>query len=83
MYCTSIFLEELRKTMKTSVRIAGVPAETQTEHLPNTSLEHQSNLFHPKALKTLKISQTSSSNSNFIYTQIMVKQKCTTQQTWL
>jgi hypothetical protein len=28
------------KTMKTSVRIAGVLAEIQAEHIPNASLEH-------------------------------------------
>jgi hypothetical protein len=34
-------LEGLRKTTKNKpVRIAGVAAEIQTEHLPNTGLEH-------------------------------------------
>jgi hypothetical protein len=37
----------LRKTTESSLRKAGVTAEVQTEHLPNTSLEHfcYSNLF--------------------------------------
>jgi hypothetical protein len=33
-------VEELRKAMKTSVRIAGISAEIPTEHLPNTSRYH-------------------------------------------
>jgi hypothetical protein len=36
------------KSRKTSVRIAGIPVEIRTEHLPNTSLEIylQINLFY-------------------------------------
>jgi hypothetical protein len=45
-YYLSICLEELWKTMK-NLRIADVPTEIQTEHLPNTSLEcyHYTNLL--------------------------------------
>jgi hypothetical protein len=39
-YYPRIFLEGLKKTTKNTVRTAGVAAETRTEHLPNTSLEH-------------------------------------------
>jgi hypothetical protein len=35
-----IFLERLGITTKTLVRIASVPVEIRTEHLPNISLEH-------------------------------------------
>jgi hypothetical protein len=35
----NIYLERVRKIMKTAVRIAGVPGEIQTKHLLNTSLE--------------------------------------------
>lgn len=37
-YCPRIFLEGLRKPRQTSVNIADVPLEIQTEHLSNTSL---------------------------------------------
>jgi hypothetical protein len=37
LWCMS--LERLKKTTKTSARIADVPGEIRTEHLPNTSLE--------------------------------------------
>jgi hypothetical protein len=40
MYYPSIFLDRLMEITKTSVRIASVPAEIKTEHLPNKSLEH-------------------------------------------
>jgi hypothetical protein len=33
-------LEELRKAMKTSVRIADISVEIPAEHLLNTSLDH-------------------------------------------
>jgi hypothetical protein len=35
---SGILLEGLRRPTKTSVRIAGVPAEIRTEHFPNKSL---------------------------------------------
>jgi hypothetical protein len=39
MYYLGIFLETLRKTTKSSSRIAGFPAETLIEYLPNTGPE--------------------------------------------
>jgi hypothetical protein len=36
-YYTGIFLEVLRKTMKTSVRIAHMPAKIRNEHAPSAS----------------------------------------------
>jgi hypothetical protein len=39
VYYPAICLEELKKPTGTSVRTAGVPAETRTEHLSETSLE--------------------------------------------
>jgi hypothetical protein len=39
-YWLGICLEELRKPLKSSVRIAGAPAETQTEYLSYPNLEH-------------------------------------------
>jgi hypothetical protein len=39
-YCLGYYLDELRRTTKTSVRIASVPYEIQTEHLLNMSLQH-------------------------------------------
>jgi hypothetical protein len=46
-YYPKIFLEGLRKAMKNSVKIAGVPAEDQTEQLLNICLEiyFYANLF--------------------------------------
>jgi hypothetical protein len=38
-YYPAFFLERLRKTMKTSISIAVVPAEIRTEHLLNVSLQ--------------------------------------------
>jgi hypothetical protein len=35
-YCFGFCLERLRKS---SDRVAGVPAEVRTEHIPNTSLQ--------------------------------------------
>jgi hypothetical protein len=39
--------EGLKETTKTSARIAGVPAEIRTEHVPNTGMElyHYTSLF--------------------------------------
>jgi hypothetical protein len=37
---SSIFLKGLRKVMKTSVRIVGIPAEIQTGHFLITGLEN-------------------------------------------
>jgi hypothetical protein len=34
MHYIAIFLEELRKTKKTSINITGVPTEMRTKHLP-------------------------------------------------
>lgn len=39
MYNPGYYLEELRRTTKTSVRIASVPHEIRTEHLLNISLQ--------------------------------------------
>jgi hypothetical protein len=36
-YRHDTFLEELRKAIKTTVRIGDVPAEIRTKYLPNTS----------------------------------------------
>jgi hypothetical protein len=36
---SDIYLEGLRKTLKSSARIVDVLAEIQTKHLPNESLE--------------------------------------------
>jgi hypothetical protein len=37
-FLPDIYLDGLRKPQKSSVSIADVPAEIQTEHLPNASL---------------------------------------------
>lgn len=34
------YLEELKKSMEISVRIAGISVEIPTEHLSNTRLDH-------------------------------------------
>jgi hypothetical protein len=49
-YYFDIRLEGLSKTMKTLVSTVDVPAEIQTEHLPNTSLERYryTNVFGSK-----------------------------------
>jgi hypothetical protein len=39
-YYLGIFLDGLRKTLKSSFRIADVLAEIRTMHFPDTSLEH-------------------------------------------
>jgi hypothetical protein len=46
-----ILLEGLKKITKTPIKIADVPEEIQTEHLPNTSLEPYRcySLFVPKS----------------------------------
>jgi hypothetical protein len=36
MYCHGIFLEEMRKTTKTTIRIVGIWTETQKENILNT-----------------------------------------------
>jgi hypothetical protein len=38
-YCPGIWLQDWWEPQKTSERIAAVPAEIGTKHIPNTSLE--------------------------------------------
>jgi hypothetical protein len=38
-YLLGIYLGRLRKTVSTSVIVTGNPAESRTEHLPNTVLK--------------------------------------------